>query len=70
MDPWQASIEGRLGRVEDRVNDVGEKVAALTAKVDALPTKDWIGQHLRNWIGGAVGVLTVVGFVLKFIHVG
>jgi hypothetical protein len=53
MDPWQTTVEtrltsldGRLGRIEDRLETAGKEVATLTERVAHLPSKGYIGASL------------------------
>ena len=65
MDPWQTSVEnrlgsleGRLGRVEDRLGGVETNTATLTERVSHLPTKGWGVTALLMLFAAVAGVVT------------
>lgn len=63
MDPWQTSVEsrltsldGRLGRIEDKVETTGRDMATLTERVAHLPSKSYIGVGLIALLGGVAAL--------------
>lgn len=62
MDPWQQSVENRIGRIEDRLGSVETQLATLNERVSHLPTKTWMGVAAL----GIVGALTAaIGYAEK-----
>ena len=70
LEPRVAKLEAHMEHVRTdlaKLAEVPTQLAALRAKVEELPTKDWMGQHLRNWIVGVGGLLTIVTVAIRFI---
>lgn len=80
-DGTSGGMEARVAKLEAHMEHVRADVtvmkadvavlktdmAGLKVKVDQLPTKEWIGSTLRNWIALAIGVMTLVTIGAKFI---
>jgi hypothetical protein len=55
MDPWQTSVEGRLGKLEERLGKVEQSLATLTERVARLPTN----TKLYSTAVAIVGAITL-----------
>lgn len=65
MDPWQQSVEtrlgsldGRLGKIDDRLGKIEQTMATLTERVTHLPTKGWGVTALLLLLAAITGLLT------------
>lgn len=63
MDPWQQTVETRLGsldgriaRVEDRLGGVETNLATLTERVSHLPTKSWAVGGVATLLSGFAAI--------------
>lgn len=59
MDPWQQSVENRIGKIEDRLGSVETQLATLNERVSHLPTKTWMGVAALGIVGA---VTTAIGY--------
>lgn len=63
MEARIAKLEAHVEHIRDdlaKLADVPADLATLKSRVDALPDKDWVGLHFRNWIGGSLALLTLL----------
>jgi hypothetical protein len=59
MEPWQASVEKRLDKLESGLTDVQVGVATLTERVAHLPSKGFI-------VTGFVTTLVLIAALVAF----
>lgn len=74
MDPWQQSVEARLGDLRSDyrgmasdVSTLKTDVATLKEAVSHLPTKAWIGSTVRNWLAIMVGLATLANIAVTWL---
>ena len=74
MDPWETSVENRLGsldtrlgRIEERIGGVETTTATLTERVSHLPTKGWGVTALLLLFAAVTGVVTFQDNIHKLV---
>jgi hypothetical protein len=73
MEARLAKLEAHIEHVRgdlQRLAGVPADLAALKARLDQVPDKDWVGAKMRNWVGGGVALLTLVTVATKFLNPG
>lgn len=73
MEARVAVLEAHMEHVRSdlaKLADVPEKLGRIEERLNALPDKDWIGAHFRNWIIGGVAVFSLISLAAKLIPIG
>lgn len=56
MDPWQQTVESRLGELRTDIRELRSDIGAVKARIDHLPTKSFIVTALLASLGACSAI--------------